>query len=174
MITYRSHNLLRVKCQTYLVSSAVGALCSELQYAELFSIFFFLPLVRGIIYKFRRICVLAFHKALVDQPWDPFVVSAFGYAVHGHGNLHEAVKFGKTNSRHEQGFPENITLKRIPPSIAVKIGVINLAASVSTTLSKMALANERYASQAMIDHTPNVWAHNLSSILHFLGKCVKV
>lgn len=76
---------------------------------------------------------MGFHKALVDQSRDPFVVSAFGYAVHGHGNLDEAVKFGKTNSRHEQGFPESITLKKIPPSIAVKIRVINLTASVSTT-----------------------------------------
>ncbi|KAH9709839.1 polynucleotide adenylyltransferase family protein [Citrus sinensis] len=82
---------------------------------------------------FAGFCVLAFHKALVDQSRDPFVVSAFGYAVHGHGNLDEAVKFGKTNSRHEQGFPENITWKKIPPSIAVKIRVINLTASVSTT-----------------------------------------
>ncbi|GAY36825.1 hypothetical protein CUMW_024820 [Citrus unshiu] len=82
---------------------------------------------------FAGFCVLVFHKALVDQSRDPFVVSAFGYAVHGHGNLDEAVKFGKTNSRHEQGFPESITLKKIPPSIAVKIRVINLTASVSTT-----------------------------------------
>ncbi|KAH9709834.1 polynucleotide adenylyltransferase family protein [Citrus sinensis] len=80
---------------------------------------------------FAGFCVLAFHKALVDQSRDPFVVSAFGYAVHGHGNLDEAVKFGKTNSRHEQGFPENITWKKIPPSIAVKIRVINLTASVN-------------------------------------------
>ncbi|KAH9709836.1 polynucleotide adenylyltransferase family protein [Citrus sinensis] len=41
---------------------------------------------------FAGFCVLAFHKALVDQSRDPFVVSAFGYAVHGHGNLDEAVK----------------------------------------------------------------------------------
>lgn len=82
--------------------------------------------------SFAGFCVLAFHKALVDQSRDPFVVSAFGYAVHGHGNLDEAVKFGKTNSRHEQGFPENITLKKIPPSIAVNIRVINLSASFNT------------------------------------------
>ena len=96
-----------------------------------------------------RIAILAFHKALVEQPRDPLVVAAFSLAVSSGGSLLEAIEIARRISQpHETMFNEILE----PVNTRSKNGfvdeVLDLAASVKCVLRKM--TDREYVSQAMI------------------------
>ncbi|KAK2970596.1 hypothetical protein RJ640_011785 [Escallonia rubra] len=99
----------------------------------------------------RRVCVLAFHKALVDQPRDPLVVAAFSLAVHSGGSLSDAVKVAwRISQPHDTSFLELSEPGGLDSDAALMDEVIDLAASVKDALQK--LADERYVSRALIKY----------------------
>ncbi|PON91809.1 Poly A polymerase [Trema orientale] len=95
------------------------------------------------------IAILAFHKALVEQPRDPLVVAAFSIAVSSGGSLSEAVEIAKTISQPpETMFNEILEPVNTRSSNAVIDEVLDLAASVKAVLRKM--TDRDYVSRAMI------------------------
>ncbi|KAK3018158.1 hypothetical protein RJ639_003828, partial [Escallonia herrerae] len=97
------------------------------------------------------VCVLAFHKALVDQPRDPLVVAAFSLAVHSGGSLSEAVKVAwRISQPHNTSFLELSEPGALDSDAVLMDEVIDLAASVKDALQK--LADERYVSRALIKY----------------------
>ncbi|XP_023876310.1 uncharacterized protein LOC111988755 isoform X1 [Quercus suber] len=94
------------------------------------------------------IAILAFHKALVDQPRDPLVIAAFSIAVHSGGSLFEAVEIARRISQpHDQSFDELLDPRDLDFNNALIDHVFDLAASVKTVLCKM--TDPCYVSQAM-------------------------
>ncbi|KNA23747.1 hypothetical protein SOVF_021700 [Spinacia oleracea] len=96
------------------------------------------------------VCLLAFHKAVADQPQDPLVVAAFCLAVHNGGSLYEAVNIAKSINRpHESSFHE--LLEHQTQNVDVNVNLVNdvkdLAAAVKTALCQM--TDETIVSQAM-------------------------
>lgn len=93
------------------------------------------------------VAILAFHKALLDQPRDPLVVAMFSLAVHNGGNLSEAVKIARNITKpHNASFHELLEPQDMD-SEALTDEVTDLAASVKSALSKM--TDEYFVSQAM-------------------------
>ncbi|CAH8365175.1 unnamed protein product [Eruca vesicaria subsp. sativa] len=96
------------------------------------------------------IAILAFHKALSDQPRSPLVVATFSLAVHNGGDILEAVKITKKITRpHDSSFSElvqepkeeNINLQTLLDE------VMDLDASVKDSLNQM--TDGYYISKAM-------------------------
>lgn len=96
------------------------------------------------------IAILAFHKALVDQPCDPVVVAAFSLAVHSSGSLCEAVEIAKRIAQpHEPSFGELLE-PQDEFNDAVMDRVIDLAESVKAVIRKM--TDQSYVAQAMAEY----------------------
>ncbi|KAG6712401.1 hypothetical protein I3842_05G100900 [Carya illinoinensis] len=94
------------------------------------------------------IAILAFHKALFDQPRDPVVVAAFGLAVHSGGSLSEAVEIAREISQpYVPSFDELLEPRDIDFNDALMDDVIDLSVSVKAALCKM--TDQFYISQAM-------------------------
>ncbi|KAF8390726.1 hypothetical protein HHK36_025253 [Tetracentron sinense] len=95
--------------------------------------------------------ILAFHKALLDQPRDPLVVAAFSLAVHSGGDLLEAVNIARRiNQPHDQSYHELLESQNLDSDKALMDEVMDLAASVKAALCKM--TDEYFVSQAMAEH----------------------
>ncbi|XVF08623.1 hypothetical protein REPUB_Repub07fG0018700 [Reevesia pubescens] len=91
--------------------------------------------------------ILAFHKALSDKPRDPLVVAAFSLAVHNGGDMSEAVNIvRRINKPYDSTFHELSESQNLENQILIT-EVLDLAASVKSTLSKM--TDEYFVSQAM-------------------------
>eukprot|EP00258_Populus_trichocarpa_P026529 XP_024442548.1 uncharacterized protein LOC7457572 isoform X3 [Populus trichocarpa] len=94
--------------------------------------------------------ILAFHKALSDQPRDPMVVAAFCLAVHNGGDILGGVKMVKKFTKphdvsfHELSEPQNLN------SEALVDEVVDFAASVKQVLYWM--TDEYCVSQAMAEY----------------------
>ncbi|KAI8529272.1 hypothetical protein RHMOL_Rhmol12G0213000 [Rhododendron molle] len=91
--------------------------------------------------------ILAFHKALSDQPRDPLVVAAFCLAVHNGGDISEALNIARSISTphdisfHELLQPQNLEVE------SLRDAVMNLAASVKNILTNM--TDEYFVSKAI-------------------------
>ncbi|KAL1812630.1 hypothetical protein ACET3Z_022695 [Daucus carota] len=93
------------------------------------------------------VAILAFHKALSDEPRDPVVVAAFSLAVYNGGNMSEALKIARTISRpHDAGFHELLEPCTLDYE-ELKEEVLLFDNSVSMALSDM--TEEDYVSKAM-------------------------
>ncbi|KAA3460553.1 CCA-adding enzyme isoform X2 [Gossypium australe] len=91
--------------------------------------------------------ILAFHKALSNKPRDPLVVAAFSLAVHNGGDIPEAINIAKNiNKSHDSSFHELSEPQNLEDLTLVN-EVMDLAASVKSTLSEM--TDEHFVSQAM-------------------------
>ncbi|KAJ8432281.1 LOW QUALITY PROTEIN: hypothetical protein Cgig2_028543 [Carnegiea gigantea] len=89
-------------------------------------------------YLSLMVSILAFHKALADQPRDPLVIATFCLAVHSGGSLSEAVRIAKSISQpHDSSFPEVLEPNNLFTDENVMDEVKDLAASVRAALSKM-------------------------------------
>ncbi|GFZ08028.1 tRNA nucleotidyltransferase/polyA polymerase family protein [Actinidia rufa] len=92
--------------------------------------------------------ILAFHKALLDQPRDPLVVAAFCLSVHNGGDVLEALNIAKRistpphdTSFHELLQPQNLDFEALIDE------VMNLAASVKSIMTNM--TDEYFVLKAM-------------------------
>ncbi|XP_073140687.1 uncharacterized protein [Henckelia pumila] len=95
--------------------------------------------------------ILAFHKALSDQPRDPLVVAAFSLAVHNGGDLLEAVSIARRISKqHDISFHELLE-PRYLDSEELLDDVMSLAGSVRRALTNM--TDEYFVSQAMAKYS---------------------
>lgn len=98
-----------------------------------------------------RVGILAFHKALVDQPQDPLAVAAFSIAVHTGGSLSKAIKVARKISQpHNRSFCELSEREGLDSDDALMDEIMNLAASVRAALHKM--RDEHFVSQALIKY----------------------
>ena len=97
-----------------------------------------------------RVGILAFHKALSDQPRDPMVVAAFCLAVHNGGDILGGVKMVKKFTMphddifHELSEPQNLNCEALVDEI------VDFAASVKQALYWM--TDSYYVSQAMAEY----------------------
>lgn len=92
--------------------------------------------------------IFAFHKALVDQPQDPLVVTAFSLAVHSGGSLLESVEIARRISQpYQSSFPELLEARNPDSNNALVHKTINFAALVKTALCNM--TDGCYVSKAM-------------------------
>ncbi|GAY68412.1 hypothetical protein CUMW_263930 [Citrus unshiu] len=97
------------------------------------------------------IAILAFHKALSDQPRDPLVVAVFSLAVYNGGDMLEAVKIARRiNKSHDESFCELLEPRDLDFE-ALKHEVMDLAESSKGALSKM--TDEYFVSQAMAGYS---------------------
>ncbi|KAL9226434.1 hypothetical protein vseg_002249 [Gypsophila vaccaria] len=93
------------------------------------------------------ISILAFHKALADQPRDPLVIATFCLALHNGGTLSEAIRIARSISRpYDPSFQEVVKTRGLEDK-NLMVEVKDLAASVKSALSKM--TDESIISQAM-------------------------
>ncbi|OMO93750.1 hypothetical protein COLO4_16700 [Corchorus olitorius] len=93
------------------------------------------------------VAILAFHKALSDKSRDPMVVATFGLAVHNGGDIVEAVNIARRiNKSHDISFRELSEPQNLENE-ALTNEVMDLAASVKSTMSMM--TDEHFVSQAM-------------------------
>ncbi|KAB1217519.1 Poly(A) polymerase I [Morella rubra] len=91
--------------------------------------------------------ILAFHKALYEQPRESLVVAAFSLAVHNGGDILEAVNIARMiTTSHDVSFHE-LSERQNLDSQTLTDAVMNLAASVKGALYKM--TDEHFVSQAM-------------------------
>ncbi|GLT39940.1 hypothetical protein SLA2020_141050 [Shorea laevis] len=91
--------------------------------------------------------ILAFHKALSDQPRDPLVIAAYCLAVHHGGDMLQAVKISRSiNKPHESSFYELSEPQDLDSQILIE-EVMDLAASVKQALCD--LTDEYLVSKAM-------------------------
>ncbi|XP_015581210.1 poly(A) polymerase I isoform X2 [Ricinus communis] len=94
--------------------------------------------------------ILAFHKALSEQPRDPLVVAAFCLAVHNGGDMSEAVNIAKRIDKpHDMSFHELCKPGDMDTDQLVD-EVMDLAQSIKRVLSMM--TDEHYVSQAMAEY----------------------
>lgn len=96
------------------------------------------------------IAILAFHKALSDQPRSPLVVAAFSLAVHNGGDILEAAEITKKITRpHDSSFFELVdNLEKTNVEFQTLLDeVMDLDASVKDALNKM--TDGYYISKAM-------------------------
>ncbi|KAF3490338.1 hypothetical protein F2Q69_00056482 [Brassica cretica] len=97
------------------------------------------------------IAILAFHKALSDQPRSPLVVAAFSLAVHNGGDILEAAKIAKKITRpHDSSFFELVQEPEKKKNIEFQTlldEVMDLDASVKDALNQM--TDGYYISKAM-------------------------
>jgi len=97
-----------------------------------------------------RIGILAFHKALVDQPRDPTVVASFCLAIYSEVSLSEAIAIARSNSKqHNSHFQELSSPEKDTADSESKISqqVIKLAESIRSAARK--LNNRDYIANAM-------------------------
>ncbi|KAL3511494.1 hypothetical protein ACH5RR_030895 [Cinchona calisaya] len=95
--------------------------------------------------------ILAFHKALADQPRHPLVIAAFSIAVYSGGSLSDAVEIVRIISQpHQRGFVELSELYSLESEDDLFDEVIDLGASVNAALKKM--TDEYLISQALIEY----------------------
>lgn len=102
------------------------------------------------------IALLAFHKALVDQPQDPVVVAAFSLAVHSGGSLYEAIELAQNISQPHASFHEIVESNHKESDYSLMEQVVDLAVSVNVVLCKM--TDNQYVSQAMIKYPQAPWS----------------
>ncbi|CAL9231325.1 unnamed protein product [Arabidopsis halleri] len=94
------------------------------------------------------IAILAFHKALADQPRSPLVVAAFTLAVHNCGDILEAVKITKKITRpHDKSFFELVEPEENLDFQTLLDEVMDLDASIKDALNQM--IDGYYISKAM-------------------------
>lgn len=100
---------------------------------------------------FNRIAILAFHKALSDQPRSPLVVAAFSLAVHNGGDIQEAAEITKKITRpHDSSFFELVAQEPEEENMEFQTlldEVMDLDASVKDALNQM--TDGYYISKAM-------------------------
>ncbi|ONI07870.1 hypothetical protein PRUPE_5G144000 [Prunus persica] len=93
------------------------------------------------------VAILAFHKALSEQPRDPLVVAAFSLAIHNGGDMLEAVNIARRITKlHDVCFNELSETQDLNPR-ALKDEVVNLATSLKRALNHM--TDEQIVSVAM-------------------------
>ncbi|BFG32233.1 hypothetical protein CerSpe_185070 [Prunus speciosa] len=93
------------------------------------------------------VAILAFHKALSEQPRDPLVVAAFSLAIHNGGDMLEAVNIARRITKlHDVSFNELLETEDLNPR-ALKDEVVNLATSLKRALNHM--TDEQIVSEAM-------------------------
>ena len=91
---------------------------------------------------------MAFHKALVDQPRDPLVVSALCLAISGGGSLSAAANMAaRISEPHDTKFDEIVEPERALSKTALVNEVFDLTESAKFALHKMTDPN--YVSRAM-------------------------
>ncbi|CAN4085469.1 unnamed protein product [Withania somnifera] len=95
------------------------------------------------------VAILAFHKALSDQPRDPLVVAAFGLGVHNGGDLTEALSIVKRISAQYEGSFHELVSQDLDLA-ALKEEVVELATSVQRALTNM--TDEYFVSRAMANY----------------------
>ncbi|OIT36712.1 PREDICTED: uncharacterized protein LOC109241730 isoform X1 [Nicotiana attenuata] len=95
------------------------------------------------------VAILAFHKALSDQPRDPLVVAAFGLGVHNGGDLSEALSIAKRISTQHDGSFHELESQDLDLA-ALKEEVVELATSVQRALTNM--TDEYFVSRAMTNY----------------------
>ncbi|TYG90923.1 hypothetical protein ES288_A12G221700v1 [Gossypium darwinii] len=91
--------------------------------------------------------ILAFHKALSNKPRDPLVVAAFSLAVHNGGDIPEAINIAKNINKSHDGSFHELSEPQNLENLTLVNEVMDLAASVKSTLSEM--TDEHFVSQAM-------------------------
>lgn len=87
-----------------------------------------------------RIGILAFHKALVDQPRDPTVVASYCLAIYSDISLSEAMEIAKSNTKqHNSNFQELSVHEKDIAGSGSKLSqqVMSLAESVKSAAKKM-------------------------------------
>ncbi|MCD7460059.1 hypothetical protein HAX54_042759 [Datura stramonium] len=95
------------------------------------------------------VTILAFHKALSDQPRDPLVVAAFSLGVHNGGDLSEALSIAKRISAQHDGSFHELESQDLDLA-ALKEEVVELATSVQRELTNM--TDEYFVSRAMANY----------------------
>lgn len=109
-----------------------------------------------------RVGILAFHKALYDQPRDPLVVAAFSLAVYNGGDISEAVNIARTITKpHNESFHELLEPRNLDSQVLTD-EVMDLAASVKRALSNM--TDEQFVSQAMAQYPKSPYSDLVTSI----------
>ncbi|KAL3575518.1 hypothetical protein D5086_023619 [Populus alba] len=94
--------------------------------------------------------ILAFHKALADQPRDPIVVAAFCLAVHNGGDILGGVNMArKITKPHDISFHELTKPQDLDSEMLID-EVVDFAASVKQVLNWM--TDEYYVSLAMAEY----------------------
>ncbi|CAN8264970.1 unnamed protein product [Cochlearia groenlandica] len=84
------------------------------------------------------IAILAFHKALADQPRSPSVVAAFSLAVHNGGDILEAAEITKKIARpHDKSFSELLEPEENIDFQTLLDDVMDLDASIKGALNQM-------------------------------------
>ncbi|KAL5543817.1 hypothetical protein UlMin_007601 [Ulmus minor] len=97
------------------------------------------------------LAILAFQKAIYDQPRDPLVIAAFSLAVHNGGDISEAVQIARRiTTQHDISFPELLEPQNLT-SRALKDEMMDLADSVKSVLYGM--TDEQVVSQAMAGYS---------------------
>lgn len=85
-----------------------------------------------------RIGILAFHKALVDQPRDPAVVASYCLAIYSDISLSEAMEIAKSNTKqHNSNFQELSAQDKDIAGSKLSQQVMSLAESVKSAAKKM-------------------------------------
>lgn len=85
-----------------------------------------------------RIGILAFHKALVDQPRDPTVVASYCLAIYSDISLSEAMEIAKSNTKqHNSNFQELSAQDKDIAGSKLSQQVMSLAESVKSAAKKM-------------------------------------
>ncbi|CAN8291093.1 unnamed protein product [Cochlearia groenlandica] len=91
-------------------------------------------------HEFLWIGILAFHKALADQPRDPTVVASYCLAIYSEVSLSEAIKIAKSNTKqHNSNFQEVSCHEKDNVDTDSKISqhVMSLAESIKSSARKM-------------------------------------
>ncbi|KAF4365130.1 hypothetical protein F8388_007534 [Cannabis sativa] len=97
------------------------------------------------------VSILAFHKALSDQPRNPMVVAAFSLLIHNGGNITEALEIvRRITTPHDASFPELLEPVNLN-SRALTSEVMDLAKGVKAALNEM--TDEHAISHAMAGYS---------------------
>ncbi|CAN1317983.1 Poly(A) polymerase I [Linum perenne] len=91
--------------------------------------------------------ILAFHKAMSEQPRNPMVVATFCLAIHNGGDMVEALKIAKRiGKQYDKSYDEVSETQPVDSRVLVE-EVMDLSESVKQELSRM--TDEHYVSKAM-------------------------
>ncbi|CAN1133420.1 Poly(A) polymerase I [Linum perenne] len=91
--------------------------------------------------------ILAFHKAMSEQPRNPMVVATFCLAIHNGGDMVEALKIAKRiGKQYDKSYDEVSEAQPVDSRVLVE-EVMDLSESVKQELSRM--TDEHYVSKAM-------------------------
>lgn len=116
------------------------------------------------VYAFR-VAILAFHKALFDQPRDPLVVAALSLTLHNGGDVAEAVQIAiRITARHDASFRELLEPQSLESQELID-EVMDLADCVKCALYGM--TNEQVVSQAMAEYPKAPFSDLVSTLLSF-------